>query len=225
MNESSVNPMSAAAERRAARKREILDATRALFDERGLRDAQIEDIARAVGVNRAIIYRHFSGKEELFSLTVVSYLDELRERMIAVDDHGVSATERLRTVSAAFFDFGEQYPAFVDCALELLRRPGDELLEEVSAHTMITLGTAVSRSLSVLVHVLEAGNESGEFDVEDPRVLANVFYTQALGGLSLARLRLQIEQAPDGGPLARELPFETVRAYLIGAAVAMAKAP
>ena len=34
-----------ASQRRAERKREILDATRALFDERGVRDAQIEDVA------------------------------------------------------------------------------------------------------------------------------------------------------------------------------------
>ncbi len=50
------------AERRAERSREIVAATRALFDERGVREAQIEDIARAVGINRAIIYRHFSSK-------------------------------------------------------------------------------------------------------------------------------------------------------------------
>ena len=69
---------SAAAARRRAREKEILGATRALFDERGVRDAQIEDIARAVGINRAIVYRHFTGKEELFALTLVTYLDELR---------------------------------------------------------------------------------------------------------------------------------------------------
>jgi AcrR family transcriptional regulator len=34
-----------------------------------VRDAQIEDIAQAVGINRAIVYRHFTGKEELFALT------------------------------------------------------------------------------------------------------------------------------------------------------------
>ena len=45
----------AAAARRRQREQEILSATRRLFDERGVRDAQIEDIARAVGVNRAII--------------------------------------------------------------------------------------------------------------------------------------------------------------------------
>jgi len=63
---------SAAAARRRAREAEILQATRALFDERGVRDAQIEDIAKAVGINRAIVYRHFSGKEELFALTLVA---------------------------------------------------------------------------------------------------------------------------------------------------------
>src|SRR4051812_12239651 len=72
---------SAAAARRRARERQILAETRRLFDESGVRDAQIEDIARAVGINRAIIYRHFSGKEELFALAVESYLEELRERL------------------------------------------------------------------------------------------------------------------------------------------------
>ena len=70
----------AAAARRRAREKDIIAATRALFDQRGVRDAQIEDIAKAVGINRAIVYRHFTGKEELFALTLVGYLDELRGR-------------------------------------------------------------------------------------------------------------------------------------------------
>ena len=81
MTTSSSGRRGAALVRRRAREREILDATRALFDARGVRDAQIEDIARAVGVNRAIIYRHFTGKEELFALTLVGYLDDLEARL------------------------------------------------------------------------------------------------------------------------------------------------
>src|SRR6188768_1715468 len=81
---------SAAAARRRAREKEIIAATRRLFDERGVRDAQIEDIARAVGINRAIIYRHFTGKEELFSLTLVQYLDELR---VALEDAAETTSE------------------------------------------------------------------------------------------------------------------------------------
>ena len=72
---------SAAATRRRRRETEILGATRSLFDAKGVRDAQIEDIARAVGINRAIVYRHFTGKEELVALTLVGYLNELRQRL------------------------------------------------------------------------------------------------------------------------------------------------
>jgi AcrR family transcriptional regulator len=126
-----------AADRRRERSAEIIAATRALFDARGVRDGRIEDIARAVGINRAIIYRHFSGKEELFALTLVAYLDELVSELRSADDRGEPATERLRRISAAFLDFGERYPAFVDCALTLLRRPGDELLHEVNEGSML----------------------------------------------------------------------------------------
>src|SRR5882757_1986438 len=109
-----------AAARRRAREREILQATRELFDESGVRDAQIEDVARAVGVNRAIIYRHFSGKEELFALTLVGYLEDLEARLGAVSTR-IGPRKRVKALTEAFVDFGLEYPAFVDCAQTLMR--------------------------------------------------------------------------------------------------------
>src|SRR5680860_709632 len=95
-----------AAARRRAREREILKATRELFDKTGVRDAQIEDIARAVGVNRAIIYRHFSGKEDLFALTLVSYLEDLEARLSAAAKRKRTPLSQLVAVTEEFFDFG-----------------------------------------------------------------------------------------------------------------------
>ena len=118
---------SAAAARRRAREAQIIRATRELFDARGLRDAQIEDIARAVGINRAIVYRHFTGKEEIFALTLVDYLEELRAALVAADPTDSAATERLRAVVGAFVEYGVHHPAFVDCAHALMRRRGPEL--------------------------------------------------------------------------------------------------
>src|SRR3954469_15961489 len=63
--------------RRQERERELVVATRALFDERGMQDAPIEEIARNAGIARGLVYRQFSSKEELFVLTVTDYLDEL----------------------------------------------------------------------------------------------------------------------------------------------------
>ena len=210
-------------ERRAERKREILEATRTLFDERGVRDAQIEDIARAVGINRAIIYRHFSGKEELFAETLVGYLQELDRTLAGADDPTVDPEERLRTMTATFLDFGAALPAFVDCAQALLRRRGEELMEEVSQKVMIDLGLAMAGCLNHVVEVLEAGIATGQFHVRDPNLMANIFYTQALGVLNLATLQLSVREENPGLPAVDTVPFDEVKAVMLVAAVAMAR--
>ena len=62
---------------RQTREQDLIAATRALFDERGIQDAPIDEIARTVGIARGLVYRLFSSKEELYVLTVTDYLREL----------------------------------------------------------------------------------------------------------------------------------------------------
>src|SRR5436309_6034112 len=107
---------------RRAREREIVEATRALFDERGVQDAPMEEIARAVGINKALIYRHFASQEELFVLTVTHYLAELDARFNEVEE-SLEPLAQLREVSDRYVSFCLEYPAFLDCALSLMRRP------------------------------------------------------------------------------------------------------
>lgn len=212
----------AALARRRAREREILDATRALFDERGVRDAQIEDIARAVGINRAIVYRHFSGKEELFALTLVGYLDELEERMAAATD-STDPEERLAALTGAFVDHGLEFPAFVDCAQTLMRRPGPELLEELSESSLFRLGRGIATSLELVVRALRDGNASGVFRVEDPELLANTLYASGLGALQLARVGMLVKEAAPGIPTIAPLSAAQVKEHVITAALALAR--
>jgi AcrR family transcriptional regulator len=215
-------PRRATAERKRERERLILGATRELFDRRGVGDALIDDIARSVGINRAIIYRHFTGKEELFALTLVSYLDELSARLAEADDQDLTPKERLRDITAAFVDFGVEYPAFVDCAQALMRKPSSELMEEVSEPAILRLGTAMSGCLAHLVSALEAGKASGEFPIEDVDLLANTLYAQGLGGIALARIGTVIKETSPGVPTITPISVEQVRDYLVKAAVALA---
>ncbi|MBW9208746.1 TetR/AcrR family transcriptional regulator [Mumia sp. zg.B53] len=212
----------ATAARRRAREDDIIRATRHLFDTVGLRDAQIEDIAQSVGINRAIIYRHFSGKEELFALTLVGYLDELAEVMRDADDESRIPAERLERVASAFLDRGHEHPAFVDCALDLLSKSGEELFESVSEGAMIRLGRGMLGPLGVLAEVLEAGNKSGDFHVDDPYMLANMLYTQSLGALQFARNQLLVSEGAPGVPTVRRVSWEAVKRHTIRAAHAMA---
>jgi AcrR family transcriptional regulator len=212
----------ATAARRREREQAIISATRALFDERGVRDAQIDDIARAVGVNRAIIYRHFTGKEELFGLTLVGYLDELADALREADDAAADPATRLRHLTAAFYDFGMAYPAFVDCAQMLMRNTGSELFEEISEGAVFRLGRAIARCLGHLVELLEAGNASGRFHITDPHLLANTLYAQGLGAMQLARVGLLVKEAAPGMPTVAPLSADQVKDYLVAASLAMA---
>ena len=208
--------------RRRLREQEIIDATRRLFDERGVRDAQIEDIAKAVGINRAIVYRHFTGKEELFALTLVQYLDELRDLLREAADSAAAPLDRLRALVGSFVDYGLAHPAFVDCAQAIMRRPGGDLLAEVSEAAMFRLGRSVSGCLTVLTEVIEEGVASGDFDVEDPYLLANMLYASGLGTLQLGRVQILVTEASPGVPRISRITDEQVREHVIASAVAIA---
>ena len=221
MTPSSDGRRGAALVRRRAREREILDATRALFDERGVRDAQIEDVARAVGVNRAIIYRHFSGKEELFALTLVGYLDDLEARLGAVSTR-LGPKKRVKALTEAFVDFGLEHPAFVDCAQTLMRRPGPELLEEISESALFRLGRGIASCLRHVTDALEAGVASGDFRIADVHLLANTLYASGLGALQLARVGMLVKEAAPGVPVVAPISSAQVKDYLVANALALA---
>lgn len=214
----------AAAARRRARRAEIVQATRDLFDARGLRDANVDDIARAVGVNRAIIYRHFSGKDELFALTLAGYLAELDELLAAADDDTAAPPERLAAVSDVFAEYGLEHPAFLDCAIALLRQPGDELLTEISEGALFHLGRLLAGCLGRFAAVLRAGAATGDFSVDDADLLATALYLQALGALHLARTGFYV-RGTAGAPEMVPVDGVTVRRLVVDALVAGAGQP
>src|SRR6266542_2444756 len=188
-----------AARANGEREREIVEATRALFDERGVQDAPMEEIARAVGINKALIYRHFASQEELFVLTVSHYLAQLAERF-AVVDKSLDPEAQLRELSERYLDFCREYPAFLDCALSLMRRPFEELGERVSAGVLFRLGQTMSSCLQPLSRVLALGAEQGVFKVSDPDFLANLLYSQGLGAMHLARISTGVRELAPGVP-------------------------
>jgi len=182
------------------RERELVLATRALFDERGMLDAPVEEIAKTVGIARGLIYRQFSSKEELFVLTVTDYLDELAGLLEAAVHAGDDPPARLETGMRAYAEFCETYPAFIDSSLSLMRRPARALRDVVSDSVWLRLGQGMAGCVDHLILVLRDGAGDGSFCVEDPEYMANVLWTQVLGTMHLARIRVGLRQAGPGVP-------------------------
>jgi len=185
---------------RRDREQDLVRATRALFDERGMQDAPVEEIARQVGIARGLIYRVFSSKDELYVLTVTDYLAELDGVLTAAHDEGLDPLAQFEAWGEAYADFCLRYPAFLDCALSLMHRPAGELREVLSESVWFRLGQGIATCLAHVTDILEAGNASGHFAVEDVPFTANVLWAQALGTMHLARIRVGIRQAAPGIP-------------------------
>jgi AcrR family transcriptional regulator len=201
---------------RRVREREILDATRALFDERGAQDARIDHIARQVGINKALIYRHFASKEELFALTTTRYLADINALLDAVDEQTSEAADRLRGGFEAFADYGIEHPAFLDCALSLLRQPVEALRAQLSDTVWLRLGREAGACVGWLAGVLS------DLGVADPDLRANQLYLQAIGVLHLARSGAGLRVR--AGAMAQRFPVsaEQVRAACVQLALAAA---
>jgi AcrR family transcriptional regulator len=222
--------------KRRDRERELVRATRALFDERGVQDAPIEEIARAVGIARGLIYRHFSSKEELYVLTVIDYLAEL-DGVLAAAEAPVAGTrgasrkaagapaDRLERLTRAYAGFCERYPAFLDCALSLMRRPARELRDAVSESVWLRLGQGMAACIEHVARVLRDGAGTGDFAVGDPEYAANVLWTQVLGVMHLARIQVGLRQAAPGIPALFPVAPERVVESCVDLALASVGAP
>jgi AcrR family transcriptional regulator len=93
-------------ERRAA----ILESALAVFADRGYHASSIDDIAREGGVSKALIYEHFSSKQELYAELLEQHAGELFERLAtAMDEAGTFGAARLATGLDAFYRFVEEH--------------------------------------------------------------------------------------------------------------------
>ena len=69
-----------------------------------------------------------------------------------------------------------------------------------------------------LAEVLRRGAEAGVFTIADPDYMANVLWTQTLGAMHLARIRVGVRQAAPGVPeLFAVSPEEVVQSCVASA--------
>jgi len=109
----------------------IVDAAAAEFGRRGHRDARMEDIARAAGITKAVLYDHFPSKGALHAEVVSRASQDLVTTVLeAVVRTGGDPEARFRTGVVTSFEVIAQRP---DVRTLLLGEPGaDEQVARAS---------------------------------------------------------------------------------------------
>jgi AcrR family transcriptional regulator len=93
------------------RRNRIMQGAMRVFAERGYTDASMTEIARAGGVTAAVIYDHFSSKQDLHGALLEEQTDALLAYVgSALASAGTTPEQRMRAGVNAFFGFVQAHP-------------------------------------------------------------------------------------------------------------------
>jgi TetR/AcrR family transcriptional regulator len=140
-----VNPSSTArtqTERADQTRARILDAAIRAFSDNGLAGARTEQIAEAAGVNKALLYYYFNGKDALYAAALEVVADRVVSSSMAVLRSKRSAGERLVQFVLNHFDRIHSQRAFQSLMQQELMR-----LREGEANALAPLVEKVFRPM------------------------------------------------------------------------------
>jgi AcrR family transcriptional regulator len=152
------------------RPKQILDAALAVFAERGLAAARLEDIAKRAGVSKGTIYLYFANKEELFRGVVRSTVIAFIERSEAIFEAERDPIRALDVWMAGHWDWirSPVFPA-------IHRLVNSELRDFPDLHAFYAT-EVIGRAHRLVCEVLEHGMDVGVFRRMDALVAARMLH-------------------------------------------------
>jgi AcrR family transcriptional regulator len=127
----------------AERRERILAAAQEVFAQRGYHGSSLDDIARASGTSKALIYEHFDSKRTLHDALITEHASELARRFAANAASGVVGEERLRRGIDIFFGWVEErqeaWRALFRDAADPELRPLIDRLQSAATQAIVSL--------------------------------------------------------------------------------------
>ena len=138
----------------------ILAAATEVFASAGYSAARIDDIAERAGINKAMLYYHVGGKEQLYATVLTGTI----ERVLAALETAIapveSASGKVRAILDTLARVASENPLFIPVVLREVASGGANLPDE-----MILRMASVFR---LVAGVLDEGMEAGAFRRVDP---------------------------------------------------------
>jgi AcrR family transcriptional regulator len=111
----------------------LIESATQVFTEKGFAGARVDEIARAAGANKAMIYYHFGSKERLYKAVLLRQIGGLHEEIGRVSQKETEPTRRLLAFYAALGRVFGGRPALPFMMLREILSGGVHMDAEVSA--------------------------------------------------------------------------------------------
>ncbi len=148
----------------AANVRRIFDAALQLSRKKGFHAMSLRDLSESSGLSMGALYSYFESKEELRGI-VLHYCPQVAARVVRAETDGLeSAPDRLAAAVRAHLYLSEALRDwFYFCYMEAKNLSGEEKNDAMAGEGLTE---------SIYLEVIEAGVDSGQFEVDDPRLAA-----------------------------------------------------
>ncbi len=162
-------------------KQRILDAARAVFDEKGFDGARVDEIAKIAKAPKSLIYYHFTSKDEILEYLLNDCLEQYRAILTGVNTNLAAPGER--TISEQVRKF---YLKFLEEQVDLLRIMSMEILKKQSSKAHLAF-----RFAEMLVDVEDEvfPGSSGSSHEERAARMVTEFFTGQLPIVTFMSLR------------------------------------
>ncbi len=162
----------------------ILDAAMNEFAREGVAGARTDEIARAAGVNKALLYYYFRDKETLYGAVLDRVFSGLAQRVMQVLDRDLPPGEKILLYAATHFDYIASLPHTLPRVVQYeTMRSG----RNASPHMKRIVERYFKPLFARLAEVIQEGIACGEFRSFNVRhfilsiIALNVFYFNSAG--------------------------------------------
>jgi AcrR family transcriptional regulator len=150
----------------------------------------LREVAEAAGVTKPLVLYHFESKEKLFSTLLREAVGRCRREAEETLSQPGSAAERLRGLLRAHVRQAREAPEVAAFAYDVMTMPG-----------LLPLGYEYRSEghefFEIYVHLIEEGQQRGEFRGSDPVVVASAMFG-TLRLYATAVLAGDVERIPEG---------------------------
>ncbi len=183
------------AREKARRQQEILEAAKAVFFEKGIHRATMDDVAAQAEVSKGTVYLYFQSKESILAHLLLEGLSILLSQLEAAyaPQEPLPAEKHLRQLVEAYWQFAQTCPDYFRLLLALDR---GRFRERVSAEMYQQILTESTRGLELVAKAISQGTEAGVFTADDPLLAAGVLWGALNGALTLMANPVRQEMIP-----------------------------
>jgi AcrR family transcriptional regulator len=159
----------------AQRRKQILDAARAVFGEKGYESATISDIVRKAGVAQGTFYLYFDSKKSVVVELARQPMAEMATRLQGILSGNESFPEILRKFVQLGFEVGKDNPDL--CALMHMSDADDQELDKLEAHAEVS---------QMAIGMFQGFIDAGQAVAMDAKVASEMFRVIMSGSMRLA---------------------------------------